>query len=291
MGDLQEDDSETDSGGSDNDGVPASSAVDSDREDVSEPEEDDDEEVEQTPRKLRNGKVLHADDDDDNEDEEGEGSDVDAYVDPEYMEEDEDTEVDAAAVDDSNNDEEEVDLSEETVKTLTRYRRDELVRLCESRNLDVEGTKPQLAKALLEWRDSSQPSSSSASTVRAPSTEHPARRKARPPVLERSGRVHVSQPRTPPMSCNESIDDVDGVVRNDNPDEPEFEFDLETLGLEDKEIPYEKLVKREKIGSGGFKDVYSGTLGNRKVAIAEFRGTLTSSEPAPYEEISQANSL
>jgi len=64
-------------------------------------------------------------------------------------------------------------------------------------------------------------------------------------------------------------------VRNNNPEEPEFEFDLETLGLEDNEIPYEKLVKREKIGSGGFKDVYSGTLGNRKVAIAEFRGTLT----------------
>jgi hypothetical protein len=33
-----------------------------------------------------------------------------------------------------------------------------------------------------------------------------------------------------------------------------LEFDLGTLGLEDKEIPYEKLVKKEKIGSGGFKE-------------------------------------
>lgn len=65
----------------------------------------------------------------------------------------------------------------------------------------------------------------------------------------------------------------------DGTEEPELEFDLSSLGLEDKEIPYEKLVKKEKIGSGGFKDVFAGTLfGNRRVAIAEFRGTLTPSE-------------
>jgi len=262
MGDLQEDDSQSDSGGSD-EGVPASTTVGTDREDASEPEEDEeDEEVDPSPRKLRNGKVLQSDDleDDEDDEEDAEGSEVseedaDASADLEYMEEDEDTEVDHTAVDEeANNEEEDVDLSEETVKSLIRYRRDELVRLCESRNLDVEGTKPQLAKALLEWRDSSQPSSSSASTVRAPSTELPAKRRGRPPVLERANRVHVSQPQTPPRSCDESIDDIDGIQRNDNQDEPEFEFDLETLGLEDKEIPYERLVKKEKIGSGGFKE-------------------------------------
>ncbi|KAF8610525.1 kinase-like protein [Ceratobasidium sp. AG-I] len=56
----------------------------------------------------------------------------------------------------------------------------------------------------------------------------------------------------------------------------ELEIDLEELGLEDKEIPPDKLVKLEKIGSGGFKDVYIGRLrGRSKVAIAEFRGQLS----------------
>ena len=164
MGDLQEDDSESDSGGSDNDGVPASSAVDSDREEVSDEEEDDEDEetVEESPRKLRNGKVVPRDDpksdEDDDADTEVGGSeiseeDADASADPEYMEEDEEI-VDNAVVndaEDSTNEDDEVDLSEETMKTLVRYRRDELLRLCESRSLHVEGTKPQLAKALLEW--------------------------------------------------------------------------------------------------------------------------------------------
>lgn len=44
-----------------------------------------------------------------------------------------------------------VDLSDATVASLTRLLRDELVVMCESRGIEVGGTKPQLAKALLEW--------------------------------------------------------------------------------------------------------------------------------------------
>jgi hypothetical protein len=130
--------------------VPASSAVDTDRDE--EEESDYDEEDEVSPRKLRSGKVIMPNEQDDEEEEEedeetaGEDEDAEVAGETDYMEEDEEAVEDGeASVDD------EVDLSEETVKTLTRYRRDELVRLCESRNLDVEGTKPQLAKALLEW--------------------------------------------------------------------------------------------------------------------------------------------
>ena len=46
-----------------------------------------------------------------------------------------------------------VDLTIATTRSLVRLRRDDLVRLCECRDLDVEGTKPQLAEALLQWRD------------------------------------------------------------------------------------------------------------------------------------------
>jgi hypothetical protein len=59
--------------------------------------------------------------------------------------------------------------------------------------------------------------------------------------------------------------------------EEELELDLESLGLEDREIPPDKLTKLEKIGSGGFKDVFIGKFKGRKVAIAEFRGHLTAS--------------
>lgn len=158
IGDLQEDETDFDSQGSDNDGVPASSAVDTDRDEGEESDYDDDDEL--SPRKLRNGKVImreeqqeeeeeNEEEEEEEEDEEAEEEDADTNEEEDYMEEDEDvgepSEEREGSVDD------EVDLSEETVKTLTRYRRDELVRLCESRNLDAEGTKQTLAKALLQW--------------------------------------------------------------------------------------------------------------------------------------------
>ncbi|KAF9077142.1 kinase-like domain-containing protein [Rhodocollybia butyracea] len=177
-----------------------------------------------------------------------------------------------------------VDLSSATAKTLVRLRRDDLVRLCESRDLEPTGTKPQLAEALLQWRDNQQAndfsssSPSSVCTARPPSTikRRPNRNRSRkssqktatPPVLLRSERIHTDEPRTPPLS--------NAGVQNDKPvGEPELELDLGTLGLEDREIPPEKLQKLEKIGSGGFKDVFIGKFKGRKIAIAEFRGQLS----------------
>jgi len=64
--------------------------------------------------------------------------------------------------------------------------------------------------------------------------------------------------------------------------DPDLELDLESLGLEDREIPPEKLMKLEKIGSGGFKDVFIGKFKGRRVAISEFRGTLSASELATF---------
>lgn len=167
-----------------------------------------------------------------------------------------------------------VDLTIATAKSLVRLRRDDLVRLCECRDLDAEGTKPQLAEALLQWRDrqSEASSPSSAGTVRPPSTARLGRRRGSskgksitPPVLLRT-HVHIDEPRTPPLSSTQRERDED------------LELDLESLGLEDREIPPDKLTKLEKIGSGGFKDVFIGKFKGRKVAIAEFRGHLTASK-------------
>ncbi|KAI3616708.1 tkl protein kinase [Moniliophthora roreri] len=258
-------------------------------------DEADEQEVEEEipKRKLRNGKIVgeeeqleedvdmddsetigEEDEDDEEEEEEEDGvaeeaeEDIDAEgeTDEEAMEE----------VDDSD-----VDLTLATAKTLVRLRRDDLVRLCESRELEAVGTKPQLAEALLQWRDRQQCSSpSSTGTARPPSTATVKRRNTRrkqsqdtatPPVLLRNGRVHLDEPRTPSISEQEKI--VGNAVNNNT--EAELELDLEELGLDDREIPPEKLQKLEKIGSGGFKDVYIGKFKGRKIAISEFRGQLS----------------
>ena len=78
--------------------------------------------------------------------------------------------------------------------------------------------------------------------------------------------VHTDEPRTP----------IPG--REKDKENEELELDLESLGLEDREIPLEKLTKLEKIGSGGFKDVYIGKFKGRKIAISEFRGQLSASK-------------
>ena len=86
-------------------------------------------------------------------------------------------------------------------------------------------------------------------------------------MLERSERVHFDEPRTPPLTSH------------NREAEPELELDLESLGLDDREIPPEKILKLEKIGGGGFKDVFIGRFKGRKVALAEFRGQLSASKP------------
>lgn len=96
--------------------------------------------------------------------------------------------------------------------------------------------------------------SSYASTVRAPSTSRP-RNDSSSPVLLRSHRVHVLQPRTPdPDPDAQEIVLIGSKGRDKETQGDELELDLESLGLEDREIPADKLTKLEKIGSGGFKE-------------------------------------
>ncbi|KAH9996875.1 hypothetical protein BJV77DRAFT_986748 [Russula vinacea] len=252
-GDDEEEEEEVEDEGATEDAVPADVAEEEDGDDAE--EEDDVTLVE--PRKLRNGKIVGEDEGLEAIDEQ-EGSEESTQE--ELLVEEIDLEAEDDESDESSHDEfadevmDDVDLTIATAKSLVRLRRDDLVRLCESRDLDVEGTKPQLAEALLEWRDRRSETSS-------PSSQEHKGKSITPPVLRTH--VHIDEPRTPPLSSAQRERDED------------LELDLESLGLEDREIPPERLVKLEKIGSGGFKDVFVGKFKGRKVAIAEFRGHLT----------------
>lgn len=150
--------------------------------------------------------------------------------------------------------------------------------MCETRGIEVGGTKPQLAKALLDWvcdrlwlqvgadfqRDE-QNASEVKSTTSSQATARPrssSRSKSKPkkvihavasnvhvsgkttPVLLRD-HIHATDPATPPHSADDS-------KRTNN--EAELNLDLSELGLEDSMIKPEQLHKLEKIGSGGFKE-------------------------------------
>ncbi|TFK30184.1 hypothetical protein FA15DRAFT_663566 [Coprinopsis marcescibilis] len=247
-------------------------------------EDDDESTIAVEPRRLRNGKIVgdedaHMEEEEEEEEEEEPGEEeVEEEVEEEAEEEEEEEETEGEGeqieIDDSEEEveeatmEDEVDLTVATAKTLVRLKRDDLVRLCESHNLQPVGTKPQLAEALLQWRDRNNngfSSPSSTGTVRPPSTSRRRRKKQSSgstlPVLLRSNKVHTDEPRTP--------------IPGKEKEHEELELDLESLGLEDREIPPEKIQKLEKIGSGGFKDVFIGKFKGRRIAISEFRGQLS----------------
>ncbi|BGP45834.1 hypothetical protein JCM10450v2_001669 [Rhodotorula kratochvilovae] len=243
----------------------------------------------QAGRPLRNGRLVklqkgkeraapHGDEDeqmgeaDDDDEEEGD----DSF----RLEHDDDEEHD---------DDNDIDLAHATSTTLMRYKKDDLVRLCEERDLlDNENrTKPQLIDALLQWRDKTSEMSSPVSSPRSSSStisnlstktareetktqalrglEHAsARTSAGTPLLMRADHsASPEKPRTPEHSKeHEHQEDVNAL-------------DLESLQLRDKEIQPEELTKLERVGSGGFKDVYKGMLDGRTIAICDIRGHLT----------------
>ncbi|BEI83951.1 hypothetical protein CcaverHIS002_0405550 [Cutaneotrichosporon cavernicola] len=192
--------------------------------------------------------------------------------------------VDDDSMDDDGSDEPEgwgADASLEGVThaSLMRLRRDQLVQLCEQRNLEVGGTKPQLATALITWvqQDERLDNLESVSTTSSQDTARPSSPTIMPavlthchrgvedtPLLQRN-RIHAENPATPHPS------DRDKPRTPDN----DLNLDLQELGLEDFTIKPEFLQKMEKIGSGGFKDVYVGKLRGRRVAISEFREHLS----------------
>lgn len=115
--------------------------------------------------------------------------------------------------------------------------------------------------------------------TRAVSNAHPSATDSDQPLLLRARGKAISSDKlpTPPLTSNN--EDANPPQTGDGVDELNG-LDLESLNLTDKEISPSKLEKLEKIGSGGFKDVYVGkyriskTRVN-KVAIADIRDQLT----------------
>ncbi|WWD06627.1 hypothetical protein V865_004720 [Kwoniella europaea PYCC6329] len=216
-----------------------------------------------------------------------------ARDDPDMEVDEDDEEEEDEETDEDESFEADIDLTDATVSSLTRLLRDELVQMCEARGIEVGGTKPQLAKALLEWRDeqnqgesvNSNPSSSATAKPSSSSGKEKSIKNKKSkskkiihaigsnvhvpgkttPVLLRD-HIHAEDPATPPIS-----DEYNKPVAS----EAELNLDLQELGLEDSIIKPSQLIKLEKIGSGGFKDVFVGKLRGRKVAISEFRGHLS----------------
>lgn len=209
-------------------------------------------------------------------------------------EEEEEQEVEASdssdeETEDENEDHESLDLSQATSKGLLRLKRDNLVKLCEERELEVEGTKKDLVHNLLAWRDTNEvisPSSdvcdhSSPPSVNSEGSSTPTAHSVVVQSTEETGKGTCSRPillrsdsdRKPKLSDSQmSIGSKAAIQKKDDIGEL---LDLESLNLQDKEIQPDQLKKFEKIGSGGFKDVYRGVYKKVPVAIAEIRGHLT----------------
>ncbi|PWN43399.1 kinase-like protein, partial [Ceraceosorus guamensis] len=184
-----------------------------------------------------------------------------------------------------------------TSAKLSRLRLARLSALCEERGIPSQAKKAILVDRLLQWPDDSQdedvpPATATkvraggrqAAKVRAVVVGAPGRKKSAshtPLLLRSTSKEPNSRPPSPVLDEDhqdaqpaEAVDELNGL-------------DLEMLNLTDKEIAPFKLEKLDKIGSGGYKDVYIGnyrpsataSATNRgramKVAIADIRDDLT----------------
>ncbi|PWN36267.1 kinase-like protein [Meira miltonrushii] len=173
---------------------------------------------------------------------------------------------------------------------LNRLKRDRLIELCEQEGVlhAKDATRAILIDALLAHHGNNRddiasshtekPDSTSSTRTARPGSSDPNAKKTKgsrenvtesdKPLLLRTQSLRKeshSKPGTPIPSQNE--EDLNGL-------------DLESLQLVDKEIAFNKLEKLDKIGSGGFKDVYVGKYHitkktTRKVAIADIRDQLS----------------
>ena len=148
---------------------------------------------------------------------------------------------------------------------------------------DADETRSDISTATATAEDESAKAAQRTPTrrrnTRATSNAHPAATDSDQPLLLRARGKPMSSDKLPTPPLTSQNDEANPPQAGDGVDELNG-LDLESLNLTDKEIPPSKLEKLEKIGSGGFKDVYVGkyriskTRVN-KVAIADIRDQLT----------------
>lgn len=238
-------------------------------------------------RKLRNGKIRLSTANTANQrrGEDADDDDTGALV--------EEEDVDMENAEDAGD----VVMDVPTASSLYRLLRCQLVRLCEKHGADVakDATKAALIETLLQTEAfqhrapgssrTAMPDSNSTVSSTGARRSKPAkangkssRRRSDKPLLLRSqsNEVQRDKPPSPIPSHGQG-----GAQQHLATGEDELNgLDLESLNLVDKEIPFSKLEKLEKIGSGGFKDVYIGKYQiskktTKRVAIADIRDQLS----------------
>jgi serine/threonine protein kinase len=108
--------------------------------------------------------------------------------------------------------------------------------LCQDRGLPVDGTKEALIQTLMQWKLNALP---------------------------------IPAPSSPRLSQKEAAPEIKQPVRVGTMDISKMLMDHNDPA--DLDIPYEKLIFGKKLGAGGFKDCFAGTLDGDPIAIGEFR--------------------
>ncbi len=137
--------------------------------------------------------------------------------------------------------------------------------------------EPSHSLRRLSWNGGDRRSIASSASSSASSSAPSSTSTARPPLNKGSGPheniAEQEQERHPllflcghPVFMKMSLSPPP-VSKGKKDTDGDLELDLESLGLEDREIPPEKLTKLEKIGSGGFKDVFIGKFKGRKLPL------------------------
>ncbi|KAG0144930.1 hypothetical protein CROQUDRAFT_108191 [Cronartium quercuum f. sp. fusiforme G11] len=220
-------------------------------------------------------------------------------------EEEEEEEEEEAEESMSEDEDDSVDLTRATSKALLRLKRVNLIKLCEQREIEVEGTKKELVQNLLLWRDTNENDGFSQSSEINHTSSENENEEEEVEEEEEEGKEEeeedeeeeeeittttIQELQSNNSQINERKEDSRPLLLQSNhlnhteqaiiqtpgkKDELGELLDLESLNLQDKEIQFDQLKKLEMIGSGGFKDVYRGLYKKVQVAIADIRGHLT----------------
>lgn len=201
-----------------------------------------------------------------------------------------------------------IDLRDETPSSLKRYLKRQLDHLCNVSGIEhaKNHTKDDLIELLLQhMEESSAPVSNSSNTTTTSEfkeddsidididTPRPQKKRSRqgrgtkPTRAVHSDFTSTATARQSNASNGSKSTPKPGHRSSNGSDG--LALDLQELGLDNKEIKATIVEKKEKIGSGGFKDVYVGSIRKKKCAVADIRGELTEMDIKELQVLSKLN--